>query len=615
MKAPVYDWEDSSGDFRDAFEESDQYSNLSRDDVEDIVSADLARAQRMASAGLRHLRAILGANTISGIRDRWRRDALAVPFFGKTSGVHHMKAVRSRLERAHRRLRDDHLHIRMRQQRHASSDTVDGRNAGAFLSPKRFQLFPDFARSDPVERSATIVHELLHEWLIDQKIGNDIAYDLDEVLRLASRAPHKARNNPSNYDSFLAEVWSDEGLETPSGAILIDRKVLLTATAVPNATGLLRDRPVLCAPAPNKRQDIVFCALRAKNDEALIPSLFEVDATPMRRRAEQTGAIARASYPAACAMLTTSIAIVATRSPQTKRLELRAWEVEGETIAFLGDSGTQFGDCSAQPDVIALGPHHFCLTYKIKNGRMRVELCTFFRESGFHRITHAETSGPIHDHGRAVIVSPLSAATGESQLVAAREFTVATVFRSREGKLSFDIWHLDVHPAQVTRRGGLVDTPITGRPGVAMARRRGQWVVVAAARDKESGRLRLTSFDVSDPARPKRLGDSGDMGARMTHSPDIVTVQDGEHINVVTAVRYVTGGRSIVSLWRAGSDPKLFTREHDSDVSRTPVIKGSPSIVPLGGQQSPVLISSAVGPDDKISFARWQMADPVRANG
>ena len=466
-----------------------------------------------------------------------------------------------------------------------------------------------------MRRSATIVHELLHEWLRDQKIGNDTVYSDDETQELARRDPTAARRSPANFDKFLQAVWEDEGLDAPSGAVLEDKALPVSGTLVQNATGHLRDRPVLAELPPHGRRDMVLCGLRAQDDEAFVPALFEVDATPILRRHTDAGARGHASYPPACCTLTNGVVIVATRSPKTRRMELRAFDIEDERIVTRHDSGTMFRDCFSQPDAIALGPHRFCLVYKIKNGRMRVELMEYHRDSGFRRIAHAETHSAIRDHGRAVLVSPIVSTTGEARSVASSEFVVATVFRTREGKLSFDLWTLDTWPADVTRRGGLVDHDITGRPGLAMAARQGRWVAVAAARDKNSGRLRLTAFDPSDPARPRRLGDTGDDGARMTHSPDIVTVRDGARIAVATAIRYVVQGRAIVSLWNAGTRDKLFRRVHDSGWRDSPILKGSPSLVALPEFQPPRLLTAAVGPDDRLSLTRWQVKDPVRTNG
>ena len=64
MKAPRFDWENGSAAFINNFERnaSESFSNIDRDDLVAILSTDVARAQRMAAAGLRHLSVILGAN-------------------------------------------------------------------------------------------------------------------------------------------------------------------------------------------------------------------------------------------------------------------------------------------------------------------------------------------------------------------------------------------------------------------------------------------------------------------------------------------------------------------------------------------------------------------------
>jgi hypothetical protein len=288
-------------------------------------------------------------------------------------------------------------------------------------------------------------------------------------------------------------------------------------------------------------------------------------------------------------------------------MELRAWDVTEERPVLLADSGTLFRDTFSQPDLVALDAHRFCLVYKIKNGRMRVELMEFTRGGGFERLAHAETSGPVRDHGRAVLVSPIVASTAAARPVEAREYAVATVFRTREGRLSFDLWELDVAPRRVTRRGGLVDHEMTGRPGVALARRAGVWCAVAAARDKRTGRPRLTSYDVGDLTRPKRLGDSGEAGPRMTHSPDIVSLEREGALRVATACRYVQSGRMIVSLWDPCDGERLFRRTNYSGMGAVPVIKGSPSIEAMVGRAPPTLVSSAVGANGRLAMQRWEV--------
>lgn len=95
----------------------------------------------------------------------------------------------------------------------------------------------------------------------------------------------------------------------------------------------------------------------------------------------------------------------------TKRLLLIAWDVKDETSDRIADSGDLYEDVYSQPDIIALGGGRMCVVLKIKNGRMKVDLVEFTRSRGFKRFGSAETSGPIDDHGRVCLVSPVDEST------------------------------------------------------------------------------------------------------------------------------------------------------------------------------------------------------------
>lgn len=517
MKTPQFDWENASQEFIDNFGRNGGIGGFvkDRDDLEAILIADVARAQRMAAAGLRHLKAILGADRNAGRRDRWRRDALAPVYFGRTSSVANMNAVHRRLERTHRRLRDDHLTIRVKKPpSHAPSGAAGG-NFGRFLSPRRFQLYPNYATQTDARRSAIIIHELLHEWLSDHAIDGATAYEDDEVRKLASKHPPKARRNPANYDNFVFQVWLDEGFEKPSGALKRDNPLIITAQARPNSTGVLADRPVLTPATMSGRRDLVFVALRARSDRTLVPVVFEIDSYPLERRGGDlpTGAI---SFPAACCTLPDGTIITAVRGERSKRLKLIAWNVVNEIPDRVGDSGNLYGDACSQPDIIALGGRAMAVTFKGKSGKMKLDLVEYRSDRTFNRIANAETSGPIRDHGRACLVSPVDAVSGGPTSNTPGTVVIATVMRTREEKLSMDLWTGELGRKRVSRHGGLVDRKITGRPGITALALGGRARVVAAVRDEKTGRLRMTAYDVQDYARPRRMGDTGLDGPRMT---------------------------------------------------------------------------------------------------
>ncbi len=602
MKTPVIDWEDASAEFIRAFS-LNGYTVPDRDAVDAIIVADIARAQRMAAAGLRHLSAILGANTTDGKRERWRRDALAPVFFGKTSRVTAMRSVHKRLERAHRRLRDNTLHIRMRPQS-VRPGGARGRNTGGFLSPRRFQLFPAYASRGAAQRAAIIVHELLHEWLIDHKIGSERVNDEASARRLASRDPEEARRNPENFEQFLLQVWLDEGLEAPSGAQKLDTPLIVSAQQQDQASGLLSDRPVIAPATAGGRRDLLFCALRARADQRMIPTILEYDATPIRRRGgdDPTGVI---SYAAACCTLPDGTVITAVRGESSRRLKLIAWQVRDETPHRSGDSGNLYGDCHAQPDIVALGGNRMAVLLTGSSGKMKIDLVEYRSDRSFRRVVNAETSGPIDAHGRACLVSPVDPENGGPTQDAPNGILIATAMRTREGRLSLNLWSGDFDTGRISRHGGLVDRPISGRPAIAALTLRGPRRVVTAVRDEETGRMRLTAYDVGDRDRPRRLGDSGLAGPRMSHSPDIVTVTEGTDQQIATALRHSENGRIIVSTWAAPLGDDGFVRHRYSGASATPVIDSSPSLCVRPGTDSAALQSAAIGADGRLAVQRW----------
>ena len=589
-----------------------------RDDLVEVLTADIARAQRMAAAGLRHLRAILGANRNAGIRDRWRRDALASTYFGATSSVVSMEAVHRRLERAHRRLRDDVLTVRIRPQS-AAGENTNGRNTGGFLSPKRFQLFPAYARKTSAERAAIIVHELLHEWLRDADLNGQRVRGDNDARDLARANPRAARNNPENYEQFLLQVWADEGLEAPSGAEREDTPLVEAASAETNATGLLADRPVLAPSAVGGRRDLFFLALRARAGETMIPAVFEKDGRVLHRRGGD-GATDAVSFPAAACTLPNGIIVTATRDSRRKRLMLTAWEIDGETPRRVADSADAYGDVGSHPDVIALGGNKLAVIFKgTSTGRMKVDAVEYRPRRGFTRIANAETSGPVNDHGTAALVWPLDEQSGGPISTEPGEVLIATAMRTREGKLSMDLWSVELGRRRVTRRGGLVDRKMTGRPAIAALPGEGRQDpprIVTSVRDEETGRMRLTLFqaDPDDAMRPRRLADSGLSGPRMSHSPAMIAATDNFESVVVTAIRYAPTGNLIVSTWNPeSSGDVLWLRERYSGAERTPRIDSTPSIAFRGGRDATQVVTSAIGVDGRLALQAW--GKPVRTNG
>ncbi|MEZ4869767.1 MAG: hypothetical protein R3C14_51050 [Caldilineaceae bacterium] len=569
MKTPHFDHENSTDEFTDAFE-------LQRGDragLQEIIKDDVLRAQRMAAAGLRHLNAILGANKQAGIRDRWRKDALVITYFGKTSSVSEMKLVEKHLSRVHRRLRDDQLHIRLRQQQYANLNGSPGRNAGWFLSPKRFQLFPAYAYLEDAERSSVIIHELLHEWLMERYIDGQRAYG-ELALALARRQDHEARRNPENFQLFCEQVWFDEGLEAPSGAVIEDKPLTLAASVRSEDIGQIQDRPVLCRARLIAEPGLFVLGVHGLGSGGAKLIMFERDGNRMARRFSSQPTSEIEGSPDLCRM-GDHIYVTAAREKLSDRLQLVSWKVQDGAVRKLGDSGSLIGSVHETPAVIWLGGNELAVLMKIKNGRMKVISMRASDGGTFTRQADAETSGPIYSAPSGCLIEPYDDALGHPENQAGDISVIATAFCTREGKLSFDCWEIRHATRKVMRRGGLVDRAIEGRPAVVSWPQRA--IAVVAANDAETGRLRLTAFNVADPLRPRRLGDTGDAGVLMTHSPAAVAIDGKKLDRVATAIRMADGGRLRIQQWSVDCNGN-WIRRADAGKTAGPVIDGSPAI-------------------------------------
>lgn len=580
MPKPNFDHENSTNEFTDAF----RLPRGDRAGLQGIIKDDILRAQRMAAAALRHLNAILGANKKAGIRDRWRKDALAITYFGKTSSVLEMKRVEDRLSRVHRRLRDDRLHIRLRQQQYANRDGSAGRNAGAFLSPKRFQLFPAYANlrgsmvSPPqltrgAARSSLIIHELLHEWLMDRYIDGERAYD-ERALALARRQDREARRNPENFQLFCEQVWFDEGLEAPSGATKEDNPLTLTAKVKPQDVGSIQDRPVLARARLIAEPGLFVLGVHGHGSGGGKLIMFEKARSRMLRRFSSRSTDEIEGSPGLC-RLGDHIYVTAFHDKRSKRLKLASWRVWDGEIVKLGDSGNLIGSVHSTPDVIWLGGNQLAVLIKTANGRMKVISIRASDGGTFSRIADAETSGPTSSAPSGCLIEPYDDAMGHPRNRAEDVSVIATAFRTREGKLSFDCWEIRHQAREVMRRGGLVNRKIEGRPALVSWPSRG--IAAAVVNDAETGRMRLTAFRVEDPMRPRLLGDTGEAGVLMTHSPAAVAI-DGENFDrVATAMRMAVGGRLRVQQWSVNRNGN-WIRRSDAGKEAGPVIDGSPAI-------------------------------------
>lgn len=183
-------------------------------EIEQVVADRTGLAERIAKKGLDRLDHILAGKRNRDKKSRWKSDQIAVAFFGDDLvSTAEIKAVRRRLDRAHRRLAKRELNIRLLPQSRAAKTSFSGHNAGGPLTPLRFVLFPRwFEKSGRAEQAVVIIHELMHDWFIDHKVkdGGDrkTAYGERLAKKLAADKPLSARRNPENYEQFCLAVWN-----------------------------------------------------------------------------------------------------------------------------------------------------------------------------------------------------------------------------------------------------------------------------------------------------------------------------------------------------------------------------------------------------------------------
>ncbi|MFV0435778.1 MAG: hypothetical protein ACK5PS_00085 [Desulfopila sp.] len=562
----------------------------------------------MASAGLRHLQQILGARTTAGKKDRWNTDPLTTLYFGRGARVAEIRVIHGHLERAHRRLRDKVLNIRL----HPADPERDGRNAGFFLSPNSFRLYAGWVPLNPVARAGMIIHELLHEWMIDQKIGDEVVYGERLTQRLAIVTKDEARRNPDNYAVFCQEVWLDAGIETPSGGQKRDEPLVINATNIQNETGAVSDRPVICRTHFDQGWRGVLAAVHGKGSDVLRLIRYQKNGSTLDRViASELGP--RMDGSPTMAMNANDVYVTALHDRDAGRMRLIAWQMDNDRLTRIGDSGDLVGRVYATPAIAWMGGRFFGVAIKGKSGRMKVILMRLEPDGEFKRLGDAETSGPIRNAPAIAHAGPASFLGGLPSRIDPENIYAVTAFCTREERLSFDVWLMDTLTGEVRRQGGHVDHSMTDKPAIAGT---AGGLVVTAARDKESGRLRLTYWRVHqpgeslpNPGRPRRLGDSGNDGVRMTNSPDIASIPNGPTPYFVTAVRMADGGRLRVNQWswrtfRANVDTDLSVRERDSGTVG-PVILRSPSIANRDVERQNRFFTASTGPGDTLILNHW----------
>ena len=179
---------------------------LSIDDAYEILNDSYKIAKQISGRGLRRL-----TNIIDEPRENWENlwanNQRLVEWFGAVDRPKHVKDVHDRLKYVDDRL-NKQITIRLHPQRSASTNA---QNNGTFFEPKTFKMFPNIFKHslDDVTQevgyayiASVMVHELMHVWFKDQKLGGETVYGEALALQLAIDNPKKARKSAENYEHY-----------------------------------------------------------------------------------------------------------------------------------------------------------------------------------------------------------------------------------------------------------------------------------------------------------------------------------------------------------------------------------------------------------------------------
>ncbi len=149
----------------------------------------------MSTKGLKRIQKIIDKDK-SDWKKLWNEDKMLKCWFGKVSQANHVKDVYRRLKKVEDRVNNKMLTIRVRE------GDANASNGGGFISPKTFKVYPAWFSKSVDEGAAIIIHELMHEWFTDQKIGGKTVYGIPLAKKLAREKPSKARKSAENYEQY-----------------------------------------------------------------------------------------------------------------------------------------------------------------------------------------------------------------------------------------------------------------------------------------------------------------------------------------------------------------------------------------------------------------------------
>ncbi len=197
MKDPKIIWpnDEDSGKVMNA-------TQLTRIQIEDRVTRSISKAEHMSKAGVDFIQTVL--DEPKNKRETcWNTNTTLVKWFGLVKTSNHVKDVHRRLENVYDRVAFKKITIKIR-----ANLPKDRRaqNNGSFLSPKTFEVEPDWILEKINIRGSVVIHELMHEWFTDQKLDGEKIYTAKLAKDLAKQKPKKARKSAENYERFCLDL-------------------------------------------------------------------------------------------------------------------------------------------------------------------------------------------------------------------------------------------------------------------------------------------------------------------------------------------------------------------------------------------------------------------------
>lgn len=170
-----------------------------------VIIQAIKDAEARAKTGLAPLNNVMKKKKRKKKISAWKSDSNIVEYYSdRKVRPRQIRIVRRRLRRAKNRLVEKKLKLTIKPQSKAPRSGTIALNRGAFFSPNSFVIFGSWFDKGATKQSTNLIHELLHDWLIDRKIDGKRAYSDAQVKKLARKKPKRSRKNPGNYEHYCS---------------------------------------------------------------------------------------------------------------------------------------------------------------------------------------------------------------------------------------------------------------------------------------------------------------------------------------------------------------------------------------------------------------------------